>query len=176
MRVLGLRHGQSEYNLLGLCNDDPARQVALTELGRHQAATALQSLRTEPVQAIYHSTLTRAVQTAAIIAEGLGMVAEIEPRLNDIRSGCDGQPVADYLAAIATDPLDTRVGAGETLREYQQRVNGFLNELTSRDVQCVLLIAHEETLRMLKARAEGLALAAVVGLPFGNCEVYPFEL
>ncbi len=37
MKVHAMRHGESEYNILGLCNDDPTRQIALTEKGQQQA-------------------------------------------------------------------------------------------------------------------------------------------
>lgn len=93
---------------------------------------------------------------------------------NTTRSGFDGRPVAEYMAAIASDPVDSRVAGGESLRDYWQRVAGFLDELRVRGEQGVLLLAHEETLRVFKGWCEGLAVEQVVGLPFENCRPYPF--
>jgi probable phosphoglycerate mutase len=204
MRIIGLRHGQSEFNLLGLCNDDPAREVDLTALGREQAAQAgellaggspravdrsnrpplLRARRAAaqedpgalgPIDAIFCSPLLRAHQTALIVADRLGLPLQVEPRLSDIRSGFDGRPVTDYLAAIAHDPVDVRAG-GESLRDYARRVGGFLDELACTPAETVLLVAHEETLRVIEARCLGLELAAVAGKAYENCRPYCFKL
>jgi len=176
MRVYGVRHGQSEYNLLGLCNDDPTQGVTLTALGRRQAAAAGVRLRGLGLEHIYSSPLPRAVQTAEALAAACDAPLMVEPRLADIRSGFDGWPVADYLAAIAADPLHTRPPGGESLLDHRTRINAFLDWLATRGLATVALVAHEETLRVIKARAEGLPPAAVVGLAFANAEPYPFEL
>ena len=176
MRIIALRHGQSEYNLRGLCNDDPASRVDLTTLGITQALAAAEHLTAEPIERIFWSPLLRAQRTAEIVASRLGLVATVDPRLADIRSGCDGRPVAEYLGAIAHDPVDARVGDGESLRDYQSRVNGFLDWLAGKPWHCVLLVAHEETLRMFWAHCEGLDLKEVVARKFDNCVPYIWEL
>lgn len=178
MKLFAVRHGQSAFNLRHLCNDDPDRPGGdLTPLGRSQAEAAAQQLHTQSIQAVLCSPLPRTRQTAAIIGARLGLPAQVEPRLKDIHSGFDGQPVAAYLAAIAADPLRTRpVPGAETLIEHQARVDGFLDWLAGQSYQGVALVAHEETLRVCKARGERLALAAVVGTPFANGAVYAFEL
>jgi probable phosphoglycerate mutase len=175
VRLIALRHGQSRYNLLGLCNDDPAVPVDLTELGRSQAHAAATALAGEAIGAIFCSPLPRARQTAEIVAGTLRIDVTEESRLADIRSGFEGRPVADYLAAIAHDPVDASAG-GESLRDYAGRVGGFLDELAGKPFETVLLVAHEETLRVIQARCEGLPLAQVAGRPFGNCRPYRFVL
>lgn len=176
MNLWALRHGQSEYNLLGLCNDDPARPVALTEEGRRQAAAAANRLAGVPFDAAFASPLPRAVQTAVIVLRGRDVPLIVEPRLADISSGFDGRPVAEYFAAIAQDPLHARVGGGESLLDHAARVGGFLEWLRDQAFAEVLLVAHEETLRAIKAFAEGLPLQAVIGLQFRNCEPYWFPI
>ena len=64
MNVICMRHGQSEYNILGLCNDDPARKVRLTEQGRRQAERAAGELREAPLERIFCSELPRTRETA----------------------------------------------------------------------------------------------------------------
>jgi len=175
MRIIALRHGQSQYNLLGLCNDDPARAVDLTGLGIEQARAAAQRLVSEPIEQIFCSPLLRARRTAEIVAEYIGLVPRVDARLADIRSGFDGRAVADYLAAISADPVDTRVNGGESLRDYRDRVAGFLQWLDSWPWQCVLLVAHEETLRILAAFYQALDLREVAGRPFRNCIPHVFH-
>ncbi len=69
-----LRHGQSEWNALGLWQgqEDPP----LSDLGRSQALEAASSLGS--TDAIFASPLQRASQTAAIISEHLGVGPVIE--------------------------------------------------------------------------------------------------
>lgn len=177
MRVYAVRHGQSGFNLQHLCNDDPARPGGdLTALGRAQAGAAAQHLSGAAVDVVYCSRLPRARQTAELIAERLALPVRVDARLNDIRSGCDGRPVAEYMAAIAADPLRRRAAPGaETLLEHQTRVAGFLHWLAGQSHAGAVLVAHEETLRVFLAHAEGLSLAEVVGRPFANGAIYAFE-
>jgi broad specificity phosphatase PhoE len=176
MRVYALRHGQSTYNLLRLCNDDPARPVPLTPLGRAQAASAAAALAGHGIEILYASPLQRARETAAILSEQIGAPVIVDARLADIRSGCEGRPVGEYQTAIAHDPLRTRPNGGESLLDYRERIRGFLDWLGGQPHATVALVAHEETLRVFRGIAERLPPEATIDLAFGNCEVYPFVL
>lgn len=176
MRLITLRHGQSGYNLRGLCNDDPAGNVDLTDVGIAQARQAADALTGEPIERIFCSPLLRARRTADIVGERVGQLPVTDERLADIRSGFDGRPVDEYFAAIAADPVNTRPQGGESLRDYFHRVDGFLDWLAGQPWQCVLLVAHEETLRMCRAHCEGLPLEAVVGRHFDNGVPYAWSL
>lgn len=176
MQVHALRHGQSEYNLLRLCNDDPAQPVPLTPLGRAQAVSGAAALAARGIEVVYCSPLPRARETAAIVSERIGAPVIVDQRLADIRSGCEGRPVAEYQAAIAHDPLHARPTSGESLLDYRARIAGFLAWLSRQPQAAVAVVAHEETLRVLKGIAEGLPPEATIDLTFGNCEVYSFAL
>jgi alpha-ribazole phosphatase len=68
MKLYCLRHGETNYNRLGLCNDDPARDVHLTPEGTRQAQAAALRLRAAPLERIIiTSELPRTWQTADII-------------------------------------------------------------------------------------------------------------
>ena len=84
--------------------------------------------------------------------------------------------MTEYLAAIVHDPIDARANGGESLRDYQGRVGGFLDWLARQPWQCVLLVAHEETLRILRAHCESIDLSEVAGQSFANCVPYFFQL
>jgi len=170
-----MRHGQTNYNVPGLCNDDPSDDVHLTELGRQQAARAAEHLRHIPLRRIYVSELPRTHQTATIVNRFHSVPMVVEAALNDIRSGCNGRAVRDYQAAIAHDPWHTRVGNGETLLEHQQRVFAFIKRLDSEAERPLLVVAHEETLRVVAAHFRGLDAAALLKLSFGNCELLEFD-
>ena len=175
MRLIGLRHGQSGYNVLGLCNDDPADPVALTATGTEQALAASDQLAGQAVDRLYCSPLLRTRQTAELVASRLGLGVIVDERLADIRSGFNGRPVAEYLAAIADDPVNTRPVGGESLYDYAARVGEFLDWVILQPFPQVLLVVHEETLRVIHARAGRLSLAQVAGMPFANCQPYFFQ-
>jgi broad specificity phosphatase PhoE len=176
MKILCLRHGQSEYNLLGWCNGDPARGVRLTALGREQARRAGERLRGVPIERAFCSALSRTRETAEIALAGRGIPLETEPAFNDIRSGCEDRPVSEYFAAIGRDRLHGRVGDGETVLEHKARVLTGLERLRRLDCGTLLVVAHEETLRAFAAGALGLDDWAMLGLGFGNCEILELDL
>ena len=83
-RVLLVRHGQSEWNAEGRWQGqaDPP----LTDLGRLQAREAAGALGT--VDAVWASDLQRAVETAAIIADQLGVgPVVVDPDLRERDAG-----------------------------------------------------------------------------------------
>lgn len=176
MQVYALRHGETNFNLACLCNDDPRREVHLTERGRQQAAAAARALEQIPLQRILCSELPRTRETAKIINRQRGLPIETHWALNDIRSGCDGRPVTDYQQAIAHDPLNARVRGGETLLEHKERVLGFLHWLAQEPQDSVLVVAHEETLRVFWSLREGLSDEQMLGLSFDNCAHFSFRL
>lgn len=80
VRILLVRHGQSEWNAVGRWQGwaDPG----LTELGREQARLGAPAVG--PVDAVVASNLRRARDTAAIMAAGLGVGhVEVEARLRE---------------------------------------------------------------------------------------------
>jgi len=176
MRIYCLRHGQTNYNVLRLCNDDPGIPVHLTAAGRGQAWSAAEQLRTVPLACIYSSPLPRALETAGIVNEYHATTIKVEPDLRDIASGFEGRPVEEYFAAIAHDQLAARPPGGESLLDHKQRVLSFVARLRERQDDTILVVAHEETMRVLAALARGLDDRAMAGLTFANCEYFSFSL
>src|SRR4051812_6016366 len=64
-RLLLVRHGESDHTLRG--------PEGLTPLGREQAVAAAERLVAEGPVVVYSSTEVRAIETAAVIAERLGV-------------------------------------------------------------------------------------------------------
>ena len=75
-----VRHGQSEFNVhYGRTRQDPGiRDARLTEHGRRQARFAAGLLAGEALEAIVASPYTRALETAHIIADSLGLPVHVE--------------------------------------------------------------------------------------------------
>jgi probable phosphoglycerate mutase len=176
MKIYFMRHGRSRYNDLGLCNDDPAADASLTGEGVKQAQTAAERLKGAALQRIYVSELPRTRQTAAIVNRHHAAPVTVRADLNDIRSGFNNRPVVEYQAAIAHDPLHARVNGGESLLEHKRRVLKFIDDVKQQSEQTVLVVAHEETLRVFAAHVRGLSDAEMIGLSFANCEFFGAEL
>lgn len=172
MNLYVMRHGRTNYNQLGLCNDDPNVDVHLTETGIQQAQVAAEQLRDVTLDRIIASPLPRTHQTAELVNQYHGLTIEIHPGVADIRSGFDGQTVEAYFAAIAHDPLNARVNGGESLLDHKQRVMGFIDWLLGQPQENVLVVAHEETLRVFVARFEGgVPDEHLRDLAIPNCEI-----
>jgi probable phosphoglycerate mutase len=88
-RLLLARHGQSTWNADGRWQGqaDPP----LSELGERQAADAAIVLQRPSnqlaVDRVWASTLQRARRTAVIIASGLALEVEVDPRLQEVDAG-----------------------------------------------------------------------------------------
>jgi len=106
-RMVLVRHGQSIPWVEG--TDFPMKDghgdPPLSPRGEWQAVQVGERLRHEPITAIYASTLQRTQQTAAPLAEHLGLDIQIEPDIREVFLGdwdgglfrqmsADGHPIA----------------------------------------------------------------------------------
>lgn len=175
MIIYVMRHGQTNYNQLHLCNDDPSRDVHLTPEGIAQAQAAAEKLRDARLEHILTSQLPRTQQTAQIVNQY--HKARITPHgdINDIRSGFDGKPVADYFAAIAHDRINAAPPGGESLKAHKQRVHEFFDWLVTNPWESVLVVAHEETLRAANAYFLGQTDDEMLDQHFDNCQIIEFD-
>lgn len=98
-----VRHGQSEFNLhYTATGQDPGIEDApLTEMGRQQAAEAAEKLQGHGFERILVSPYTRALQTAHIINEVLGLPMVIEESIREWGAfSCDIGTHRDRLSEL----------------------------------------------------------------------------
>jgi alpha-ribazole phosphatase len=177
MHLYIMRHGRTNYNDLGLCNDDPNGDVHLNDTGVQQALAAAEKLRDVTLDRILVSPLPRTRQTAEIVNRYHDAPIETHADIIDIRSGFDGKSVTEYFAAIAHDPLNARVNGGESLLDHKRRVLGFIDWLKRQPQENILVVAHEETLRVFIAHFEGnVPDDRLRSLDIGNCEYRCYEV
>ena len=170
-----MRHGQTNYNVLGLCNDDPGKDVHLTEFGREQARLVAEKIQHERIDAIVVSELPRTRETAEIINRDHGAPIITQPLLNDIRTGLDSKPVAEYFARTEQDPLNISINKGESLLAHKHRVLQYFDWLKTLRYACVLTVAHEETLRVFYAWFNQVPDQGLRDLHFDNCQVLNYQ-
>jgi broad specificity phosphatase PhoE len=152
MKILLIRHGESEANVADCINDDPSRPVSLTERGRAQAEAASERLRAMRFTHAYASEFPRAQQTAAILLLHHDLHLNIDGRINERRSGMDGLPVDEFNDLVRSDPLRIKPERGESFLEQMERMRSFLDDVSARHANgIVLAVSHENPI--IAARA-----------------------
>lgn len=165
-----VRHGESEGNVAHVINDNPQRIVNLTERGRAQAEAAAEMLRGKAFTHAYASEFPRAQQTAKILLRYHSCELNIDPRINERRSGMDGLNVELFRELVRPDRLRVKPPLGESFAEQIERLRGFLEEIARRHpAGRVLIVSHEDPiLAALAAAGRDPEDAARGGI--ANCE------
>lgn len=127
--------------------------------------------------ALWLMAFASVTQAAEIINRYHKLTIETHPDIADIRSGFEGKPVDDYFAAIAHDPFNARINGGESLMDHKKRVMGFIEWLVQQPEENILVVAHEETMRVFIAYFEGgVPDDKLRDLHIGNCEVRHYSI
>lgn len=149
MKLYIARHGQTNYNVLGLYNADPKVDVHLTEQGVIEAQNIAKKLQSIHFDAIYISELPRTRQTADFINCGRGLELKIDRRLNDIDNGFEGKSVEEYhaLRNAAEDSFTFRYGDAESSEDAYLRTKDFLRDLRQLRYNVVLIVTSKNNFR-----------------------------
>jgi len=165
--MLLVRHGQSEFNAaFTLTRVDPGiPDPELTPTGRRQAEAAASELAARGVRRLVASPYTRTLQTAAIIAEALGLPIAIDPRVRERAAfHCDiGTPPAALARRFPAldfsalgDPWwhdHLALARAETEAEVASRAEDFRREMAALpDRGAVAVITHWGFVRALTGR------------------------
>lgn len=169
MKVVFVRHGESEANVADFINDDPCRPVNLTPRGREQAEEVAARLRSLPFNHAFVSEFPRARQTAEIILQHHPCELWVDARLNERKSGMDGLPTCTFNDLVMPDPIQIRPPLGENFLEQTERLRSFLESLESFPADAwVLAVSHEYPLRSILTIA-GIDMETAVRQSIPNC-------
>lgn len=189
-RLYLVRHGESEANLAGLLQGQT--HGALTAAGRDTAgrlgrALAGLSVSDRPT-AILTSDLRRAVETAEIIAEALGVTPHLFPAAREWNVGVlDGLPASALVDAIQRSGLPAAEFApsgGESLTQLRARAEQTLAGLAHEAVDGAhgerrartLLVSHGDFIRMAIGAAASMPIDAANSLTLRNTSLTEFTL
>lgn len=178
-----VRHGQTTWNDAGIVQGQ-RDDASLTTLGRQQALDAAHALRTQTFDAVISSDLTRARETAAIIADVLGLVVETSSALRERSFGeAEGHPVADLdhrvtgIEAHHVVDADARPLGGESMNDVYRRTTDFVAALTlQRAGQRLLLISHGGAIHTIRAFVRGVGMPGLAWDPVENCSLWPLDV
>lgn len=183
-----VRHGQSEWNALGLWTGQ--RDVALTDQGKDEARRAATHLKDITLHKAHTSNLQRAQQTLQEIKQVLG-AHELETiaheHLNERDYGDytakNKWEIAEQLGEEEFTKLrrnwDHPVPGGETLKDVHARVIPYYEHYVLPDLKKgmnVIIAAHGNSLRALMKHLEQAADEEVHTLEIGTGQVLVYEV
>jgi broad specificity phosphatase PhoE len=158
-----VRHGETDWNRSGRWQGQA--DAPLNERGRDQARALADELAGEQVVAIYTSDLSRARETAEIIAARLGRRVDLDRRLREVHvGGWSGLTTEEIEARFPDEILRWHKGdpshafdGGETYAAMGERVVAAVNEIAARHPgEQVLVVLHGGPIRALLAHAAGI--------------------
>lgn len=153
-----LRHGETDWNARHLSQGNV--DIPLNERGLAQARGAASLLRNRGIVSIVHSPLGRARDTAAIVAEALGLDMEPDDDLREAGFGVnEGQPMGEWFAAWVEERFTPE--GGEAFGALRTRAVGAVNRALDRP-PAVLVVAHGALWRAIRG---ALGLEANIRTP-----------
>jgi len=179
--LLLARHGQTDDNI------DPIRaqgfrDTPLNAVGVQQAHALAERVANEfEVASLWCSDLKRAMVTAEIVGERIGLVPQVDPRLRESNRGdWEGRFFIDieveepdgFAAWMAAGP-DFRFPGGESLQEQADRVWEALADIHSSAPLPALVICHRGSMRTVICRADPRGLHAFHEYEVPNTGVLP---
>lgn len=161
IRFILVRHGETASNKEGRFRG--RLDVPLNENGIKQAEALADALKKIPMNAIYSSPLSRALDTAKIIGQGRGVPLIVDERITNISLGTwEGQLKSDIRKKFPNlyklwleDPEKLSFRGMESLKSVQKRslelINYLINEYKTVQGATLCLVTHRAVLKPLIA-------------------------
>ncbi|HEX4362960.1 MAG TPA: histidine phosphatase family protein [Solirubrobacteraceae bacterium] len=169
--VLLVRHGETDDN--AAARFQGRLDTRLNARGQEQAHALAVTLLDEGLRALYASPLLRALQTARIVGEAIGLQAVLDERLVEADAGAwTGRAIADIVTEQpgeferwrTVDPT-FRFPGGESVAEQAQRMAAALADIAAGPLPA-LVVTHGGTIRAV----DGLERPGDGRI--GNCAVF----
>jgi broad specificity phosphatase PhoE len=182
MRILLLRHAETDWNRERRFQG--WRDIPLSPTGREQAESAARLLAASPLAAVWSSPLSRARETAALIAAPHKLTVHEADAFKEMGFGeWEGltrdevrERFPDAHRAWAETPHDAAWPGAETLGAVRARALAGLDELReAHQGQTVCLVSHGITSRILILEALGLGLDRLWSLGLSSAGISELE-
>ncbi len=180
--LLVVRHGETNWNAAGRIQG--FLDVPLNERGRKQARRLATKLQSQPLDAIYSSDLSRAVQTARPLARRQGKVVQTRADLREWNLGCFENLTIGEARARAEhayegyrnmDP-DLAIPDGETFRAFYTRcIDGVEDLLRQHAGQRLALFTHGGVVINFLRRAQRMAVEDALRYYIPNAARFSFQ-
>lgn len=175
MRLLVIRHGETEENARHICQGQTPG--TLSPKGKSQAEALGRKLRKEPISVCYSSDQRRAADTASIILsaqEGKKVPIILDTRLRERYFGSfEGKVFPPYSdEVVPLEEVETAEAIGERLRSFLEKIKPLYGKEDT-----VMVVSHGFTLRVFAALFRGTPLSSLWEIPTpGNCALSEYFL
>ena len=139
-----LQHGVTEWNVEDIYQG--LKSSSFTERGRAQIRKAAKFFTDKNIEKIFCSPLERAIQTAEVVAQAIGLEIEIIPSFYEIDCGdFEGKSRQVYKKG---KELESKFPGGESFADVYKRVERDVERLVSINKN-ILIVGHGGTNRMI---------------------------
>jgi probable phosphoglycerate mutase len=169
--VLLARHGETEDNRPPL-RFQGWRDTPLNQRGRSQARDLAWRLAGQGLASIWSSDLSRARETAEIVAQALGLPVCLDARL---REGFRGRWEGHLFQDVARDEpelFSQWEHAGRTWR-FPDRVSACVDDVRASSPLPALVVCHGGSIRVMLCRSDPRGLDAFHEFAIPNTGVFP---
>ncbi len=164
-RFILIRHGETDWNIEGRWQGQA--DVPLNERGREQAIQTASALAGIEIAAIYSSDLSRARETAEVLASVTKLKVQFDVRLREIHQGewqglLASEIQARYPEAFQqrmTDPISVTPPGGEMASQVMIRVLSAIKEIRQmHSGKTVAVVSHGFAIACLLAHYQNLPI------------------
>ena len=178
--ILLARHGETNDNREPI-RVQGFRDTPLNDTGRRQAGVLADRVAEMEIASIWASHLSRARETAEIVAARVGLDVRLDPRLREAHRGrWEGYRFVDLArsdpagyAAWLRAGEEFRFPGGESLREQQVRVAATLDDVRATGELPALVVCHGGSIRVIMCLSDPRGLAAFHTFSVPNTAVVP---
>lgn len=179
MKLLLIRHGQTDWNVLGKIQG--ITDIPLNETGIKQAENARNKLLNENIDVIISSPLKRAKETAQIIADGKNAPIILDEQLKERCFGdFEGKMQEEFnFNEVWNYKLNKQYKDLESVGALFKRIENFLQEIKKEyKDKTILIVTHGAVITVVRAILEGIpeGMEILKGFDSNNCEIKKYEL
>ncbi|MCL2574539.1 MAG: histidine phosphatase family protein [Defluviitaleaceae bacterium] len=175
MKIFTVRHGQTDCNLISRIQGHT--NSPLNEAGLEQAKRIGRRLSREKVDIIYTSDLIRAAKTAEEINSHHGVELVPNEALREFNFGIfEGRIYGEVAHEIEYHynkglPMPN----GESINENFKKIHNYLDEITAKNHQNVILVGHFGTVRAAICYFLGMSIEERHKFYIDNTAIHCFE-
>jgi len=163
LHLILVRHGETDWNAQRRYQGQS--DVPLSALGQRQAELVAARLAGQKIDAVYASDLSRAWETAKIIAGKSDLEVSPEPRLRELKFGVlegltfdEAESRHPQMITAWLDDFNNTPEGAETIRAFNARIVSLLDDLKGKyDEQTLLLVGHGGSLSEILRVVLGLS-------------------
>lgn len=177
--IVLIRHGQTDWNKTHRVQGQT--DIPLSDEGKEQARLLGEKLTTMPLDFLYSSTLSRAKETAEIIAKITKHAVIANPAFNERNYGVyEGKFWADVDAEYAKKGVNfhhTTPPNGESLHDFVTRITTAFDATVAKHVgKTIALVCHGGVLHVLIRHLRGVLHTDSEVIRFPNTSMSVFHL